>query len=226
VAGRPCTVLNDAELLLPAAGLDDGIGVVLGTGSIAAGRLPDGTSVTAGGWGWLLGDEGSAPVIVRAALRAVLARHESGLPVDRLGELLLRRFAVATPPDLVAAAHRATGPRDWGVHADAVFEAAEAGSDDALAVLDQVAADVAVLVERLVGRGVPVCELVLAGGVARHQSGLVARIGRRVRERHPGAGMRVLTEPPVHGAVVLAARELAWPDPPPTTLRGDHANVG
>jgi N-acetylglucosamine kinase-like BadF-type ATPase len=213
-SGRPCAVLNDGELLVPAAGLDDGIGVVLGTGSIAIGRLPGGGTVTAGGWGWLLGDEGAAPVIVRAAVRAVLVRHELGHPVDALGSRVLAAFGVPTPPDLVAAAHRATGPRDWGVHARVVFEAAAEGSADARAVLDQVAVDVAGLVERLALRGVPVRDLVFAGGVARHQPELVERIRQAVVARRPGTQVQVLTEPPVHGAVVLAARSAGWPDRP------------
>jgi N-acetylglucosamine kinase-like BadF-type ATPase len=211
-SGRPCGVFNDGELLVPAAGLDDGIGVVLGTGAIAIGRLPGGGTVTAGGWGWLLGDEGAAPVIVRAALRAVLTRHELGGPVDALGSRVLAALGVATPPELVAVAHRATGPRDWGEHAWVVFKAAEEGSADARAVLDQVAVDVAALVERLAGRGVPVRDLVFAGGVARHQQGLVEQIRQVLVTRHPGTRVQVLTEPPVHGAVVLAARSAGWPD--------------
>ncbi|HET9221200.1 MAG TPA: BadF/BadG/BcrA/BcrD ATPase family protein, partial [Roseiflexaceae bacterium] len=57
---RRCAVASDAELVLT-AGTPDGWGVALicGTGSIAWGRAPDGRSARAGGWGYLLGDEGS-----------------------------------------------------------------------------------------------------------------------------------------------------------------------
>src|SRR5262249_58991441 len=53
-------VVADAELLL-AAGTPEGWGLALvaGTGSIAYGRTADGRVERAGGWGWLLGDEGS-----------------------------------------------------------------------------------------------------------------------------------------------------------------------
>ncbi|EFG65466.1 BadF/BadG/BcrA/BcrD ATPase [Streptomyces sp. SPB074] len=81
--GIPVTVVNDAELLVPAAGFTTGIGLVAGTGSIAVGRHAEtGAYVKAGGWGWVLGDEGSGSALVRerggadlAALVARLARR-------------------------------------------------------------------------------------------------------------------------------------------------------
>src|SRR6185503_4562530 len=53
-------VVNDAELVL-AAGTPEGWGVALvsGTGSVCLGRAADGRTVRVGGWGPLLGDEGS-----------------------------------------------------------------------------------------------------------------------------------------------------------------------
>ena len=64
-------VVNDAELMVPAAGYFGGIGVVSGTGSIAVARTAEGHMLAAGGWGWILGDEGSAPALVREAAKAI-----------------------------------------------------------------------------------------------------------------------------------------------------------
>ncbi|MGI5133672.1 MULTISPECIES: hypothetical protein [unclassified Streptomyces] len=48
----PVTVVNDAELLVPAAGFEHGVGVVAGTGAIAVARHRDtGGYLAAGGWG-------------------------------------------------------------------------------------------------------------------------------------------------------------------------------
>ena len=75
---RHVEVTNDAAILL-AAGTPDGWGVALvsGTGSIAFGRAPDGRTARGGGWGYLLGDEGSAYALVLAGLQAV-ARAADG----------------------------------------------------------------------------------------------------------------------------------------------------
>ncbi len=51
-------VVNDVALILPAAGVGDGIAVVAGTGSNCIGRHSS-RECAVGGWGWLLGDEGS-----------------------------------------------------------------------------------------------------------------------------------------------------------------------
>ncbi|NEE23040.1 ATPase, partial [Streptomyces sp. SID7499] len=65
--GVPALVVGDAELLVPAAGLEKGVGLVAGTGSVAVGRLPGGEAVQVGGWGAVLGDEGGAAGLVREA---------------------------------------------------------------------------------------------------------------------------------------------------------------
>lgn len=51
-------VVHDSQLILAAAGVLDGIAVISGTGSVAWGRRAD-QHARAGGWGYLLGDEGS-----------------------------------------------------------------------------------------------------------------------------------------------------------------------
>jgi glucosamine kinase len=81
-------VVDDVSLVLPAAGLTDGIAVVSGTGSIAAGSW-QGSTALAGGWGYLLGDEGSGYWIVRSAIRELLARLGSDAPPGPLGACLL-----------------------------------------------------------------------------------------------------------------------------------------
>ncbi|SNT60777.1 BadF-type ATPase [Asanoa hainanensis] len=131
VTGVPSTVTNDAALLVPAAGLVSGIGVIAGTGSIAVAVRPDGSLGFAGGWGWVLGDEGSAPALVREAVRAALTRHDArGLP-DVLLPMLLEAFGVSSATGLARTVNDNTDPTHWGSRAPAVFEAAAAGSADA-----------------------------------------------------------------------------------------------
>lgn len=127
--GVPCLVVGDAELLVPAAGLDKGVGLVAGTGSVAVGRRPDGTLVQVGGWGAALGDEGGAAGLVREAARAVWAAHDRGEAPDLLAEGLISAFGVSEVPALGAALESATDvSAEWGRHAPVVFEAAASGS--------------------------------------------------------------------------------------------------
>ena len=94
-------VVNDALVALE-AGAPGRPGVVLiaGTGSIAYGRNAQNQSARAGGWGYMLGDEGSGYWIGRAALRAVLReadRARTRDAADRPAAALLRRGARAGP---------------------------------------------------------------------------------------------------------------------------------
>src|SRR5579863_1500258 len=69
----PIEVVADIETSLEAAfGTGPGVIVIGGTGSIACGRDRHGRTVRAGGWGFAIGDEGSAHWIGRTAVAAVL----------------------------------------------------------------------------------------------------------------------------------------------------------
>jgi N-acetylglucosamine kinase-like BadF-type ATPase len=78
---RRLVLMNDGDLVI-AAGTPEGwgIGVIGGTGSIAVGRAPDGRTTRAGGWGHLIGDEGSAYLLTLDALRLVARRADGREP--------------------------------------------------------------------------------------------------------------------------------------------------
>lgn len=102
-------VVGDAEAaMMDAFGTDPGILVIAGTGSIAWARGADGSVVRVGGWGRLLGDEGSGYAIGRGALQAVARATDGRAAASALTDVLLRATRVATPEDLVAWAAQAS----------------------------------------------------------------------------------------------------------------------
>ncbi|MFF5981985.1 N-acetylglucosamine kinase [Streptomyces olindensis] len=203
--GVPALVVGDAELLVPAAGLEKGVGLVAGTGSVAVGRLPDGGPVQVGGWGAVLGDEGGAAGLVREAARAVWAAHDRGEEPDALAAGLVEAFGVAEVPALGAALEAATDvSAEWGRHAPVVFAAAEAGSPLARDVIADGGRALAALVVRLAARGVAVDDVVVAGGTVLAQPALYEAFTRALAEALPGARPQPLRVPPVEGAVALA----------------------
>jgi N-acetylglucosamine kinase-like BadF-type ATPase len=203
--GVPALVVGDAELLVPAAGLDKGVGLVAGTGSVAVGRLPDGAPVQVGGWGAVLGDEGGAAGLVREAARAVWAAHDRGEEPDALATGLVAAFGVAEVPALGAALEAATDvSAEWGRHSPVVFAAAEAGSPLARAVIAGGGRALASLVVRLAGRGVAVDDVVVAGGTVLAQPALYEAFTSALAESLPAARPQRLRLPPVEGALALA----------------------
>jgi N-acetylglucosamine kinase-like BadF-type ATPase len=71
-----------------ATGLAAGVVVAAGTGSVAYGEDGMGRATRAGGWGPLAGDEGSAPWIGAAALRAIGRQLDGRGPKTELARLL------------------------------------------------------------------------------------------------------------------------------------------
>lgn len=204
----PATVVNDAELLVPAAGFVDGIGVVSGTGSIAVARSADGRMLAAGGWGWILGDEGSAAAIVREAAKAVRGAIDRERFADPLIGALMRALETDEVTKLGRLLNDVKGAAEWGRHAGAVFDAADKGS----VLADQVIRDggkaLAGLVEILIGRGATAGVIVAGGTVIASQPRLFEPFRRAVVASSPGSRVVLLMEPPVAGALAIARRAI------------------
>jgi N-acetylglucosamine kinase-like BadF-type ATPase len=153
----------------------------------------------------VLGDEGGAAGLVREAARAVWAAHDRGEEPDALATGLVAAFGVAEVPALGAALEAATDVSgEWGRHSPVVFAAAEAGSPLASAVIADGGRALASLVVRLAGRGVPVDDVVVAGGTVLAQPALYEAFTSALAESLPAARPQRLRVPPVEGAVALA----------------------
>ncbi|MGW3198553.1 BadF/BadG/BcrA/BcrD ATPase family protein [Streptomyces sp. NPDC001118] len=199
----PPLVVGDAELLVPAAGLDRGVGLVAGTGPVAVGRPADGPPVQVGGWGAVLGDEGGAAGLVREAVRACWAAHDRGEAPDVPAAALLGAFGLPEVPALGAALERATHPSaERGRWAPAVFAAADAGSALARAVIGAQGRALAALVALPARRGAAADDVVVAGGTVLAQPLLYDAFTAALAETLPAARPRPLPVPPVDGAVV------------------------
>lgn len=200
-------VVHDAHLLLAAAGVSDGIAVISGTGSVAWGRLPDGRTARAGGWGYLLGDEGSGYGIARDAVRHVLAQVDRGEPADLLATTMLRACGVSSPHALLDHFYARTERRYWARRAEVVFGLADTGDAAARRIVTSAAASLAELVRqvhRALGRPVDL-PVVVGGGVFANQGAFADLLGGCLTGDDP-TEIRTLTQDPAHGALALARR--------------------
>lgn len=207
--GIRATVVNDAALLLPAAGLEAGIGVIAGTGAIAVGVDAAGEPLAAGGWGWVIGDDAGGAGIVREAAKSALAAADAGEPDDGLLAALCGAFGVATAERLARAVNDEPTAAHWAPRAPAVFAAAEAGSARASRVIEDAAEHLTILVSRLVQRGAVGRSVVAAGGVLVGQPRLYRSFVDQLSRQHPDLQTYLLADPPVLGAVELARRLVA-----------------
>jgi N-acetylglucosamine kinase-like BadF-type ATPase len=228
----PIDVVGDIQIALEAA-FDTGPGVIVigGTGSIAYGRNAQGRTARAGGWGFAIGDEGSAHWIGRAAVSAVLrasdpifeSKSESKsetkattpLPDSSLAAALLKAWGVSSLLDLARAAN-SIPPPDFS----ALFPAVAASRDDlALQVLSRAGkelAEVAVVVMRSLfphdaTASVPTAMIPVAmtGGVFRHAPLVRQVFYNELRMLDPRAEINPQVVEPVEGALRLARKAAA-----------------
>ena len=190
-------VVHDSNLVLAAAGLDVGIALIAGTGTIAYARSADGREARRGGWGWMVGDEGGGVWITREAARLVMTRAEVGDGIGELGETLLAACGAEGPEQMVASLHERNEAMEWAALAATVFDTADSdtGSRD---IIHRAAEELA----RLVLSVRPLCPdgpVVLAGGLLLHQP----RLETELRSQIPIDCIR-LEAPPVEGALRLA----------------------
>ena len=207
VPGARITVVHDSRLLLAAGGASTGVAVIAGTGSAAWGKNGRGEEARAGGWGYLLGDEGSGYWLGREAVRHSLRRMNQGLEPDELSEALLASCGVDDPNKLIAMFHSPeTGRRFWAQQARLVVEAADAGHAPSLALMDQAGRDLADLAAQTVRQLGIEGPVILGGGLGMN----VPRLQDSFRGALSAAGItdvRVLQQEPVFGVLQLVAEQ-------------------
>ncbi len=216
---RRLVLVNDGHLVI-AAGTPDGwgLGVIAGTGSIAVGRDANGRTARSGGWGHLIGDEGSAYLAVIDGLRRV-ARHVDGrepIPqgAEELTEELCRALGVADPSAIVSAIYAPGVDRTRiASFAPAVTAAAARGSEAARQILrasgEELAKAVHAVAVTLWGshpRRAPL-PLALAGSFLLSSSLVADRLVQALDELGTPVEARRVPDPAA-GAITLARRAL------------------
>jgi N-acetylglucosamine kinase-like BadF-type ATPase len=200
--GGRVLVVNDARIVLAAGGLSEGIACIAGTGSIAVG-VAKGREERSGGWGYLLGDEGSGYWVVREALRELALRQDTHVPLGSLGSAVL---AAAECPDMASLLQRwydRPAPDEWAALAPLVIDCGGPfGEDIAERAAEALAASISAVHAQL--GGPPGIAVLLAGGLLTQHHDIAARTVHSVKSLLPGAEVRVLRDPPVAGAVRLA----------------------
>ena len=122
-------IVNDGVITLQGAIGDDlGCAAVIGTGSVFVGR--DETGIRSiGGWGFLLGDDGSGARIGRELMRRAIHAEDGICAHSDLTREILNEFH--RRPDEIVEWGKKVSPRDFGTFCPRVIEAYRAGDTNA-----------------------------------------------------------------------------------------------
>ncbi|MDE2480772.1 MAG: hypothetical protein KGN02_01105 [bacterium] len=214
--GTRIGVSDDARIALR-AGVPEGdaLALVAGTGTIACAVVGE-RFVRCGGYGHLLGDEGSGYAIGAAALRLLLKMYDGRAPHDAMLARIAAHLHASQAQDVLARIYEAPAPvREIAAIAPFVLDAATAGERSATKIVQAAALDLYELLKALVraadvrNRELP---LVLAGGLLASNSLLSFLLETRISNEMPFVQPLKAPPRPEYGALALARALLVAED--------------
>jgi N-acetylglucosamine kinase-like BadF-type ATPase len=203
-------VVNDVVGAWAAAtGGAPGVGVISGTGSNVLGVGPHARPWRAGGWGHVLGDEGSGYWLSVQSIKAALRERDGSGPVTALSAAAVRFFGVSRIEALASLVY--SKPLSKGELAAFAAETARAANDGdrvALDLYERAASELgkqvkAVIRETALQGEFPVG---LIGGAFKAGAVFIEPLRRTIHELAPRARIAEVSMAPVGGCVLLAAR--------------------
>lgn len=206
VRARRLSIGHDAPAALAGAtGGEPGIVVIAGTGSVAYGENGLDRSAQAGGWGYLLGDEGSGYWIAMEGLRCALRAVDGVGDSTELGTRALRHFDLKDFRELARAVYAGRIDRDrLATFAIEVERAAREGDASARRIIAEAAMWLCRLVIAVAKRlSVESVKVAAVGGAFRSLS-LREEFAQRVAQHLPLARVIAPRFDPAVGALLLA----------------------
>ncbi|WP_425395178.1 N-acetylglucosamine kinase [Aeoliella sp.] len=197
---KECRVFPDViPILAAAASTGPAAGLISGTGATAIARDASGDHVLAGGWGYLLGDEGSGYSVGREALRQTLLELETGVAPSQLSQQVAEQLQAKSSSAIKQTVYGCENHREViASMAPIVLECAKAGDDVALRIVEQTIEHLEALLDRaakrlnLASSEVPVA---ITGGLFKPGSPLRQPLERALVDVRGFAAVQFVTEP-------------------------------
>ena len=207
------TIETDARIALAGAfGGGEGIILICGTGSICYGKAKNSKMIRSGGWGYLLGDEGSGYFIVREALIAALKDLDGRGDSTTLRKAFEKHFSVQQIDEIIPQVYGGSLDRAAiSALAPIVFETAKAGDKEAYKIITMTAIEQSKMITAVAKR-LPfhdeTIKVSLIGSVFKQKAILVPTIIEQLQNNLKNV---TIVEPlfePMFGAVILALESI------------------
>lgn len=203
-------VASDGVIALAGANAGEpGVVVIAGTGSLAYGMSPDGREARAGGWGYILGDEGSAYHIGLKGLREALRAADGRRMHTSLVEDLPAALGVKSIEEIIPIVYSSMARAEIAALAPVVGQAATDGDEVASNVILGAGRELGLMaaaVIRRLGMDEYAGCVSAVGGVLESNEMVLWAMRDRVEELVPGWSVARGKYPPVAGAILIAAR--------------------
>jgi N-acetylglucosamine kinase-like BadF-type ATPase len=206
-------VESDARIALEGAfGGKPGMIVIAGTGSIVFGKDERGKVYRAGGWGRLIGDEGSGYAIGQQAFRAVARSLDDKSTKTKLTKLFEKKFGLNTQEAIIYSLYKENF--DIASVMPTVIEAVSKGDKAAKRILDNAALELVELIEITLNKMNTKIKnpskrpLALIGGLLSNDHYYFRKVISVIRKKMLPVSVRQAESSPVVGAAVMAINVL------------------
>jgi len=193
---------------------EPGVAVIGGTGSIAFGVNSKGERMRSSGWGWLIGDEGSAYWIAVKALNAVSRAHDGRGRETMLSKMVMEHFGVKEELEILHKVYKEIegDPTEISKLAKVVDRAACEGDEVARFILEEAGRELALAISCIVRRLNMHDERIVVGGLGGvFRSKFVKESFFRALKRDlPNAVIRepLVGDKAILGPIIIAFRKL------------------
>jgi N-acetylglucosamine kinase-like BadF-type ATPase len=202
-------VESDARIALEGAfGGKPGMIVIAGTGSIVFGKDERGKIYRAGGWGRLIGDEGSGYAMGQQAFRAVARSFDDKSTKTKLAKLFEEKFGLNTQEAIIYSLYKENF--DIASVMPTVIEAASKGDKAAKRILDNAALELVEIIEMTLKKmntnikNPSKRPLALSGGLLANEQYYSRKVISIIRKNLLPVSVRRAESSPVVGAAVMA----------------------
>jgi glucosamine kinase len=202
-------VVGDLETSLDAAfNTGPGVIVIAGTGSSAYGRNRQGMTTRAGGWGYAVGDEGSAHWIGREAVRVATRKHDEDPenPDTSFATSLCQVWGVSSLMELALSASAVPPPDFASLFPVVVASSHELSLQIQSAAARELARIAGIVIRRLFPDEAGAVPVGMIGGVFRHARAVRESFYNELRRLDPRIEVNPEVVEPVHGALLMARR--------------------
>jgi N-acetylglucosamine kinase-like BadF-type ATPase len=203
---EPILVTDSEAALCGGLGKREGIVVISGTGSICVGYNKAGVFARAGGWGHIMGDEGSGYDIGRRILRSVVRGYDKQSNPTVLSNLVLNYLEIKTVDELVPIIYGYNDKKYIAALATLLSDAVDNGDEEATSIMESCVFELCMLAEVVADKIYPNddFELTYSGGVFANNRCMCTRFRTYATTYMPKAKLVEPKSIPAHGAAMIA----------------------
>ncbi len=180
--------------------------IIAGTGSIVVGIDKKGNFYRAGGYGKLIGDEGSGYSIGKKGLNAVAKYFDGRLPNSILIKMMMKKFAVPDRDSLILKVY--SEKIKAASVAPLIIDAAQKGDKTARKILDEELNELILKIDPVIKKiREKKINLCLSGGLLATENYYSKRFKKRIGQKYKNINIAGSVHPPEMGAAIMAAKK-------------------